>query len=147
METSMEHDGVRGADNSLISHVSDTAKWVALHRAMESERKDALFHDAYARSLAGMKGEKIAAGLKYGKSSAWSTIVRTAVYDEFLERCIMREGVDTVVNIAAGLDSRPYRLKLPKILKWIEIDLPDILSYVGMIIRCSEGTLKLSLLS
>src|SRR5438093_1410244 len=38
---------------SPISSVSDTARWVAMYRAMESERPDALFHDPYARRLAG----------------------------------------------------------------------------------------------
>jgi O-methyltransferase involved in polyketide biosynthesis len=32
-----------------------------------------------------------------------------------------------VVNLAAGLDSRPYRLALPPSLAWVEVDLPEIL--------------------
>jgi len=39
-----------------ISSVSDTARWVALYRAMESDRPDALFRDPYARRLAGAAG-------------------------------------------------------------------------------------------
>jgi O-methyltransferase involved in polyketide biosynthesis len=46
-----------------ISHISDTARWVALHSAMESERPDALFHDPYARRLAGDRGEEIVRSL------------------------------------------------------------------------------------
>ncbi len=34
-----------------------------------------------------------------------------------------------VVNLAAGLDTRPYRMALPATLQWIEVDLPGILSY------------------
>ena len=34
-----------------------------------------------------------------------------------------------VVNLAAGLDTRPYRMQLPTSLKWIEVDLPEILAY------------------
>lgn len=34
-----------------------------------------------------------------------------------------------VINLAAGLDSRPYRMLLPPSLRWVEIDLPDMLSY------------------
>ena len=44
-----------------ITHVSDTARWVAIYRAMESERPDALFRDPYARRLAGPRGEQIVA--------------------------------------------------------------------------------------
>jgi len=34
-----------------------------------------------------------------------------------------------VVNLAAGLDTRPYRMALPSGLQWIEIDLPELLAY------------------
>jgi O-methyltransferase involved in polyketide biosynthesis len=29
-----------------------------------------------------------------------------------------------IVNLAAGLDARAYRMQLPKTLKWIDVDLP-----------------------
>jgi methyltransferase (TIGR00027 family) len=32
-----------------------------------------------------------------------------------------------MVNLAAGLDSRPYRLDLPPSLRWVEVDLAEIL--------------------
>jgi O-methyltransferase involved in polyketide biosynthesis len=34
-----------------------------------------------------------------------------------------------VVNLAAGLDARPYRMSLPPALRWVEVDLPDLLAY------------------
>ena len=34
--------------------------------------------------------------------------------------------VDLVLNLGAGLDTRPYRLPLPPSLDWIEVDLPDL---------------------
>jgi methyltransferase (TIGR00027 family) len=34
-----------------------------------------------------------------------------------------------VVNLAAGLDTRPYRMELPPSLQWVEVDLPGILEY------------------
>jgi methyltransferase (TIGR00027 family) len=112
-----------------VSHISDTARWVALYRAMESDRPDALFHDPYARKLAGEEGEAILRGMKKGVQYAWPMIVRTAVMDEIIERCVNREGYDGVMNLAAGLDTRPYRLDLPGNVKWFDVDLPDILTY------------------
>jgi O-methyltransferase involved in polyketide biosynthesis len=35
-------------NDSEIIHISDTALWVAVYRAIESKRKDALFVDPYA---------------------------------------------------------------------------------------------------
>ncbi|MGE5762060.1 MAG: class I SAM-dependent methyltransferase [Gemmatimonadota bacterium] len=112
-----------------ISHVSDTAHWVAVYRAMESERPDALFRDPYAKRLAGERGEAIVRALPRGRSWDWPMIVRTAVMDEILLRAIARDGVRTVVNLAAGLDARPYRLELPRTLRWIDVDLPAIQGY------------------
>ncbi len=42
-----------------IENVSDTALWVAVYRAMETARPDAIFRDPYAERLAGDKGVKI----------------------------------------------------------------------------------------
>src|SRR6266545_7419005 len=112
-----------------ITHVSDTARWVAVYRAMESERPDALFRDPYARRLAGDAGEAIVRAMPQGRRWAWPMIVRTAVMDELILRAVARDGVDTVLNLAAGLDTRPYRLPLPGGLRWIEVDFPDMLAY------------------
>jgi methyltransferase (TIGR00027 family) len=112
-----------------VENISDTARWVAAYRAMETERADAHFKDPYARLLAGDQGERILAAMKNGRSSAWAFVVRTCVFDELLLRAVAEAGVDTVVNLAAGLDARPWRLSLPPSLRWIEVDLPGILSY------------------
>ena len=112
-----------------ITHVSDTARWVATYRAMESERPDALFRDPFARRLAGPRGEEIVRAMPRGRAMAWPMIVRTAVMDELIVRAVERDGVHTVVNLAAGLDARPYRLPIPGTLRWIEADFPDLLAY------------------
>jgi len=112
-----------------ISSVSDTARWVALYRAMESDRPDALFRDPYARRLAGAAGEQIVASLPQARRWAWPMIVRTAVMDEIIMRLVKEQGVETVLNLAAGLDVRPYRLDLPPTLRWFDVDLEGILSY------------------
>jgi methyltransferase (TIGR00027 family) len=111
-----------------VAHVSDTALWVAVHRATESKRKDALFRDPYAERLAGERGRQIAGELEPGNGAAWSIITRTAVLDELILTAI-RDGADTVLNLAAGLDTRPYRLSLPSSTRWIEVDFPEMIAY------------------
>jgi methyltransferase (TIGR00027 family) len=117
------HDGT-------ISHVSDTALWVAYYRALESERPDALFHDRHARELAGPEGEAIARrmGAMRGSTGGWPMVVRTKLMDDIIERVTASGEADTVLNLAAGLDARPYRLALPPALRWIEVDLPDMIA-------------------
>ncbi|HET6907421.1 MAG TPA: SAM-dependent methyltransferase [Rhodanobacteraceae bacterium] len=116
------------ADPSPIRNVSDTALWVAIYRAMESERPDRIFHDPYARKLGGERGEAIVRSMPKGAATAWPMVVRTAVMDEIVVRCV-REGAATVLNLAAGLDARPWRLDLPKSLRWFHVDMPDMIRY------------------
>jgi len=113
-------------DESAIRNVSDTALWVAVFRAQESERSDPLFHDPYARMLAGERGAEIA---KRIGMPGWPIVVRTQVLDEMIQKAVEEDGFDTVLNLAAGLDTRPYRLALPTNLRWIEVDLPAMVEY------------------
>ena len=114
---------------SPIQNISDTARWVAMYRAYESERPDAHFQDPFARRLAGPRGEDIVRSLPGGRMMAWAMVVRTVLFDELLIRLVREEGADTVVNLAAGLDARPWRLDLPAPLRWMDVDLPEILDY------------------
>lgn len=111
----------------LIRNVSDTALWVAVYRARETERPDALFKDPFARRLAGARGEKIAVSIPFSEKATWAWVARTVLFDQFIEEQV-RGGVDLVVNLAAGLDARPYRMALPPSLTWVEVDLPGILT-------------------
>jgi methyltransferase (TIGR00027 family) len=118
----------------LIRNVSDTARWVAVYRARETERPDAHFRDPFARRLAGERGEQIAKSMPLGRDNDWSMITRTWLGDQFINEQV-QQGVDMVINLAAGLDARPYRMLLPPSLKWIEVDLPEILAYKEEILR------------
>lgn len=112
----------------LIRNISDTALWVAVYRAHETDRPDALFRDPFARRLAGERGEQIANSMDLTKKNAWSFLARTYLFDKFISDQV-KAGADMVINLAAGLDARPYRMNLPASLKWIEVDLPEILEY------------------
>jgi methyltransferase (TIGR00027 family) len=112
----------------IVRNISDTARWAAVFRARETERPDAIFRDPYADRLAGTLGVDIANSLPEGNSHAWAWVARTYLFDQFIERELL-QGVDMVVNLAAGLDARPYRMALPPTLEWMEVDLPEILAY------------------
>jgi methyltransferase (TIGR00027 family) len=120
------------ADNLAIQHVSDTALWVAHYRAVESERPDALFRDPFAKILVGERGRKIAESMKAtSRFTKWTVVIRTCIIDGFIQK-LTEEGpnsVDTVINLGAGLDTRPYRLKLPKKVRWVEVDYPHMIEH------------------
>ena len=120
---------------ALITHVSDTARWVATYRALETESRNPTFRDPYARRLAGERGFAILDALPDGRRWAWPLITRTAVLDEMIQRTISEHQVDTVLNLAAGFDARPWRLPLPSPLNWIDADLPVMLDEKEQVIR------------
>lgn len=132
-----------------LRNISDTALWVAIYRARESERSDALFSDPYARSLAGTRGEQIAVEMKNRMSQEWPFIARTLNIDRIVSERVA-EGTDAVVNLACGLDTRPYRLDLPADLKWFEVDLSEMIDYkeemlAGETPRCRLERIRLDL--
>jgi methyltransferase (TIGR00027 family) len=118
----------------LIRNISDTALWAAAYRARETERPNAVFRDPFAHRLAGTRGHQILEAMPASKSQEWAWITRTYLFDQFITEQVA-QGVDMVVNLAAGVDARPYRLKLPATLKWVEVDLPDILGAKQEILR------------
>jgi len=118
-----------------IDNISDTARWVAVYRAMETARPDAIFRDPFADRLAGERGHRILDEMPQGRAYAWPMIVRTAVFDEIILDAVQRRQADLVVNLAAGLDARPWRLPLPPSLHWVDVDLPGILNYKTEMLR------------
>jgi methyltransferase (TIGR00027 family) len=108
-------------EEPLVSNVSDTARWVAAYRAAESGRPDALFNDPFADRLAGEQGRAIAARGPRQTRNGWPMVVRTRLMDDLIMASV-REGCDRVLNLAAGLDARPYRMDLPESLDWVEAD-------------------------
>jgi methyltransferase (TIGR00027 family) len=114
--------------NSSVRNISDTARWVAYFRARETQRPDALFRDPFAERLAGERGFQIANTLAQGNKHEWAWVARTYLFDQFISREV-QGGTALVVNLAAGLDARPYRMELPSTLQWVEVDFPEIVSY------------------
>ena len=135
--------------SQLVENISDTARWVAFFRAEESERPDAVFHDPFARRLAGEKGEQIANAIEFSRKNSWSFVARTYLFDEFIKQHV-EQGYNMIVNLAAGLDARPYRMQLPKTLKWVDVDLPAMINYKNEILQnenpnCEYRTIALDL--
>jgi len=110
-----------------IRNVSDTAHIIAAHRARESARPDALFHDALADRLAGERGRQFLAASPRIMRDSWPVVARTKLIDDLVLDAI-NNGCDRVLNLAAGLDTRPYRLDLAADFTWVEADLPDLLT-------------------
>jgi len=113
---------------AVVRNISDTALWAAYFRAEENKRPDAMFRDPFADKLADGKAAEIARSIPEGQAHAWAWVSRTYLFDQCIQKEI-QAGADLIVNCAAGLDARPYRMDLPGGLRWVELDLPEILAY------------------
>jgi len=111
----------------MIRQISDTALLCAAYRAEEGRRRHALIRDPFAGRLAGARGARLAARLPLREQRGRSSAVRTLLIDQLLMRQV-RQGADLVINLGAGLDTRPYRMDLPGSLPWVEVDLPNLIA-------------------
>ncbi|MGV0991011.1 MAG: class I SAM-dependent methyltransferase [Mycobacterium sp.] len=126
-----------------VGNVSDTARWVAVYRADESARPDALFHDELADRLAGPQGRAIVAAAPRNLRNGWWMVARTKVIDDLIADAV-RQGCDRVLNLAAGLDTRPYRLDLPAELHWIEGDLGPLVAEKNQLLAGEKPRCRLT---
>jgi methyltransferase (TIGR00027 family) len=119
--------------------VGRTAFGVAMIRALESRRKDRLFHDPYATAFLAAAQPVFdrhhrgalawAAGVARCGPALWShVVIRTRFFDDYLADAAGR-GIRQVVLLASGLDTRAYRLAWPAGVRLFELDLPEMLAF------------------
>jgi methyltransferase (TIGR00027 family) len=121
-------------------------------RARESSREDRLFDDPYAQAFVDAapdalarepKGSENAAGP--GPATALSAafyahvVIRTRFFDGYLTAATSA-GCTQVVLLAAGLDTRAFRLAWPPGTRVFEVDLPDILAFKDTVLTARGAT-------
>src|SRR5579885_3579400 len=112
-----------------ILHVSDTALLVGACRALETARPDGLIRDPFASLLVGERGMAIAGAFAGLEIMCFGIAMRTLLLDELVVHAVAEHRVETFLSLGCGLDARPWRLRLPASLRWIEVDLPPLLEY------------------
>jgi methyltransferase (TIGR00027 family) len=151
-------DGVRaGHEQWDVSGVGVTALGVALCREMENARPDAIVHDPYAQNFLttrelpesyrkmlpeiGAPADQVA---PLWPSMSTYMAVRTRFFDAFFSN-VAATGVRQVVIVAAGLDTRAYRLDWPAGTVVFELDQPRVLGFkdevlgeAGAVARCDR---------
>jgi methyltransferase (TIGR00027 family) len=126
-----------------IQHVSDTAHWIAAFRALETDRPDAVFKDHLAKKLAGETGFEMVETTPNKEAMAFAMVARTTAIDRLVESAIT-QGVDTVINLGAGLDTRPYRMKLPADLHWVEVDFQKSINFKNNLLLSDNPVCRLT---
>jgi methyltransferase (TIGR00027 family) len=136
----------RTVDDSwdIATSVGATAVMVALARAAETASADPLIRDQFAEplvstpELAGVREQVTAwwtpepddpdGGAADSRHMINYQAVRTHFFDAYFADAVAA-GIRQVVILAAGLDSRAYRLDWPAGTAVYEIDLPKVLEY------------------
>lgn len=110
---------------------------MAAARARETERDDRLFHDPLAARLAGDEGFAWLQRMETTSASGpgMYAVIRTRFFDDFLLGACEESGVKQVVLVAAGLDTRAFRLDWPDGVRVFELDLPEVLGHKEEIIN------------
>lgn len=120
------------ADNHKLAV---TARWTAAVRALESRRPDRLFNDPWAEQLAGPEG--MAWVELRSQDKVLPIMLRTRFYDDFLLKTAHQEQIQQVVLLAAGLDTRAFRLQWPVHTRLYELDQPAILDHKEQVLAAA----------
>jgi methyltransferase (TIGR00027 family) len=138
--------------------VGITALMVAAGRAMESKRDDALIDDPYAESFVTHSGSPVPILTSWATindfknqseadkrwANFWTVMsgylgVRSHFFDEYILDA-STAGVRQVVILAAGLDTRAFRLSWPARVELFEIDQPKVLEFKDSVLE-EQGAL------
>jgi len=120
------------------STLAATACWTAAVRARESRREDRLFHDPWAEALAGEQGASWIA--QRPEDGTITMALRTRYFDDFLEQISSLDKIRQVVILAAGFDTRAFRLKWPAGVCVFEMDQPSVLDYKETVLQSLGAT-------
>ena len=124
----------------ITTSVGSTALFVATARALEAQKPDPLAVDPYAELFCRAVGGRAADVLDgkapdhelksadFGEHFVNFQGARTKYFDEYFRRAA-GAGVRQVVILAAGLDSRAYRLDWPAATTIFELDRPQVLDF------------------
>ncbi|RAU92965.1 class I SAM-dependent methyltransferase [Mycolicibacter senuensis] len=138
---------MRSDDDSwdITTSVGSTALFVATARALEARKPDPLVVDPYAELFCRASGgdwEAVIAGnlpdhellsSDFGEHFVNYQGARTRYFDDYFRR-VAEAGVRQVVILAAGLDSRGYRLDWPDQTTIFELDQPQVLAFKGYVL-------------
>jgi methyltransferase (TIGR00027 family) len=137
MSTTPEFGSLRTDDDhwDIISSVGYTALLVAGWRALHALSPQPLVRDEYAQLFVAASRDPFLAGVLANpgtddNETAFPRLygVQTRFFDDFFASAA-DAGIRQAVIVAAGLDSRAYRLEWPDGATVFEIDLPKVLDF------------------
>jgi methyltransferase (TIGR00027 family) len=128
---------------NLPAGIGLTALAVADARARETERPDRLFEDPFAHLFVDAAGAAFDPAPTEGAIDiramrAEYVAVRTRYFDDAL-LAATAAGCRQVVLLAAGLDTRAFRLRWPAATRLFEVDVADVLAFKARVLAAHQA--------
>ena len=142
MDTAPEFGSLRSDDDQwdIVSSVGYTALLVAGWRALHAMSPRPLVRDEYAKAFIAASQDPYLVGLLANPGTSEDETafprlygVQTRFFDDFFASA-GDAGIRQAVIVAAGLDSRAYRLKWPHGTTVFEVDLPKVLQFKARVL-------------
>ncbi len=152
-----QRDGEKARDASMTP-VGSTARWIAANRALETESAAPLYRDPFARQLAGDSGFAMMAEMRAVLGMLNSSMpdpylsIRTKYFDDTMLAAVVNGSLTQAVLMAAGMDTRAFRIDWPKGLTLFEVDRDDVFDHkepvlerFGVEPRCTRRIVRFDL--
>ncbi|OBI94308.1 class I SAM-dependent methyltransferase [Mycobacterium sp. 1245805.9] len=142
MSTTPEFGSLRSDDDQwdIVSGVGYTALLVAGWRALHAVSRQPLVRDDYAKAFIAASQDPYLAGVLANPGTSEDETafprlygVQTRFFDDFFTSA-GDAGIRQAVIVAAGLDSRAYRLEWPDGTTVFEVDLPKVLEFKARVL-------------
>ena len=152
MTTTPEFGSLRSDDDhwDIVSGVGYTALLVAGWRALHAVSPQPLVRDEYAKLFIAASQDPYLAGVLANPGTSEDETafprlygVQTWFFDDFFNAA-GKAGIRQAVIVAAGLDSRTYRLEWPDETTVFEVDLPKVLEFKARVLGEHGATPKAS---
>ncbi|MFI1867307.1 class I SAM-dependent methyltransferase [Streptomyces jumonjinensis] len=109
-----------------MQSINSTAGWTAAARELETVRADRILEDPFTLCTDTERQQWQDVVVSVLGYSPPVVAIRARMGDEAV-RMAVEDGIRQVVSLAAGLESRAFRLELPTDLLYMEVDLPALL--------------------
>ncbi|MEU7480319.1 class I SAM-dependent methyltransferase [Lentzea sp. NPDC042327] len=111
-------------------------------RALDSERAASVLHDVEARrAVDRIDYDFTRTGMT--TTSAVGVAIRAKVLDDWTADFLRRTPSCTVLHLACGLDTRVHRLDRPDTVRWVDVDLPDVVALRHKLLPVPTGEYRL----
>lgn len=126
------------SQRTSLRGVSETLLIPLAARALRARHDPENFSDPLSGEFLRLLGEELSRFERdrWNMAGGWA---RTFILDRELKSSLAKRHSTVVVNLGAGLCSRYWRLGAPRSIRWVDVDLPDVIDLKRRLIAACEA--------